>query len=510
MYERRELNNDGSYNYCDMNNDKASYREILKSTSIFGGVQVVLILVSIIRSKLVAVLLGTAGMGVLGLFNSTINLILGIIGFNIGASAVKGIASANEKGDTTEVARITTIVKKLVWVTGLVGAVCIFLFSSRLSQMTFGNENYVNSFRWLSASLLFTRLTSGYNVILQGVRKLAYLAKGNLLGALLSFIVTIPLYYIYKVDGIVPGLILSSVCTLILAWYYMRKCSIPTVIVSTQEFATESRTIIKIGFFVSLTSIASSIEGYAVRVFISNHGVIDDVGLFNAGFAIIEQYIGLIFTAMSTDFYPRLAAITNDKNAYSKLMHQQAEVAILIITPLLCAFLVFVDWGIILLYSDRFLPIKEMIHWAALGVFLKVLFWIISTLFIASSNAKLYSITQTSFVLVMLSFNILGYKYYGLEGLGISFLMGYIVSFLIVYIVAKKKYQFVFSNSFFKIFFTQLTLATLSFLVVQFFPSPTYYFVGSAILLSSVYLSFKRLNKIMDIKELLSRFKKTS
>ena len=58
-----------------MSEEKASYRSIMKATSLFGGVQVFNILISIIRSKFVAILLGPAGLGIVGLLQSTIGLV---------------------------------------------------------------------------------------------------------------------------------------------------------------------------------------------------------------------------------------------------------------------------------------------------------------------------------------------------------------------------------------------------------------------------------------------------
>ena len=52
--------------------DNNSYRHILKYMGIFGGVQGLNILMSIVRNKVVAVLLGTAGMGLISLFNATV------------------------------------------------------------------------------------------------------------------------------------------------------------------------------------------------------------------------------------------------------------------------------------------------------------------------------------------------------------------------------------------------------------------------------------------------------
>ena len=52
-----------------------SYTHILKYTGLFGGVQGINILVGLVRNKLVALILGTMGMGFLALYSSTKKLV---------------------------------------------------------------------------------------------------------------------------------------------------------------------------------------------------------------------------------------------------------------------------------------------------------------------------------------------------------------------------------------------------------------------------------------------------
>ncbi|MEG2281843.1 MAG: O-antigen translocase, partial [Rikenellaceae bacterium] len=58
--------------------DKKAYRDIVKATSVFGGVQVFNILIGIVRSKIIAILLGPEGMGISGLLQSATSLITGL------------------------------------------------------------------------------------------------------------------------------------------------------------------------------------------------------------------------------------------------------------------------------------------------------------------------------------------------------------------------------------------------------------------------------------------------
>ena len=224
-----------------MNKDQTSYRQIVKATSLFGGVQVFNILIGLVRSKIIAVLLGPAGIGIAGLFTATTGLISGLTNFGLGTSAVKNIASAYVTGDDTKVSRVVIIMRKLVWITGLIGAIVTLLLSNRLSQITFGDESYTLGFMWLSITLLLNQLTSGENVLLQGTRRLHFLAKASLIGSLLSLIVSTPLYYFLRIDGIVPALILTSITTFFVAKYFTRKISIEKILISNDQMVGESK-----------------------------------------------------------------------------------------------------------------------------------------------------------------------------------------------------------------------------------------------------------------------------
>ena len=192
----------------------------MKATSIFGGVQVINIIISIARSKILAILLGPAGIGVLGLIMSTTKLMSSLTNFGLGISAVKEIAIAFELADKKQLAKTIVIVKRWFWYTGLFGAILTLILSPVLSQLTFGNKDFTIAFVWLSITLLLNQLTSGSFVYLQGLRKLKHLAKANVIGAALGLLASIPIYYYLGVQGIVPAMIITSVLGFIVAHYF--------------------------------------------------------------------------------------------------------------------------------------------------------------------------------------------------------------------------------------------------------------------------------------------------
>lgn len=478
----------------------------MKSTSIFGGVQVFNIIIAIVRSKIVAVLLGPSGVGIISLLTTTIGLIAGVTNFGLGTVAVKNIAIADTSEDKHQIARTIHIFRRLVWITGSLGFVLTLILSPLLSRMAFGNKTYTIAFILLSITLLFAQINAGQNAVLQGMRKIQYMAKASMLGAVAGLIISIPLYFFFKEKGIVPAMIITSIITLILSWYYAKKIKIPKAIVEKTVFRNESREMLSMGFFISMSGLIGIGSAYIVRIFISKSGGIVDVGLFSAGFTIVNTYVGMVFTAMGTDYYPRLSSLAHDNEKRNESINQQAEIAVLILAPILIIFIVFIKWAIILLYSNEFLGVVTMIHWAALGVFFKAISWSIGYLFLAKSDSKLFFWNELLANSYMLAFNIAGYYYAGLSGLGISFLATYLMYFLQVYIVTNRKYGFVINKELVRLFLIQFSIAVICFVVILFFKSVAAYIVGIILILISGLYSWQKLNEKIGIKQLISNW----
>lgn len=350
--------------------------------------QVFQIIIRIIKSKIIAVLLGPEGMGIQALLTSTTDLIKGITNFGLGTSAVKNVASANNSGDKDRVATVIIVLRRLVWATGLLGALVTLAFSAYLSELTFGNKNYTLGFAWLSVTLLINQLSTGQIVLLRGLRKIKHLANSSLTGSVLGLMVSIPLYYFYGIDGIVPAIILTSIVTLLRTWYFARKIEIEEVHVDTQTTLAVGKEMMIMGFMLSISGLYVIAKKYGLRIFISNVSDIEQVGLYSAGMAIVTTYVGMVFTAMGTDYFPRLSGVAHDNAKARELINQQAEIAILILAPILTVFIVFISWIIILLYSTRFLDITQMVQWAALGMMFKAVSWSMAFIFLAKGASS--------------------------------------------------------------------------------------------------------------------------
>lgn len=442
-------------------------------------------------------------MGIVGLLTSTTGFVSALTNFGLRISSVKNVAAAAASGDESRVSMVVTIIRRLVWITGILGMVFTALFSHWLSQLTFGNTDYTLAFIWISVTLLFQQLSSGQMVILQGLRKLQYLARANMAGALIGLIISVPVYYFLRIDGIVPVIIISSLTSMILSWYFARKVRIQSVRITVKETITESKEILKMGFVLSLSGLITLGASYLVRIYISNTGGIEQVGLYNAGFALITTYVGMVFAAMSTDYYPRLSAVANNNQKTKELVNHQAEVAVLILAPILAVFLIFINWIVILLYSQKFTGINEMIHWTALGMYFKAAGWSIGYILLAKGASNLFFWNELIGNIYIIGFNIAGYRLAGLEGLGISFLAAYFIYFIQVLLVTKLKYLFSFKKVFYRVAGIQLLIGLFCFGIMRVLSTPWTFILGAILIIISTLYSFIELEKRIGIKEIV-------
>ena len=491
----------------DTEKQNNSYNQIVKTFSLFGGVQVFKILISIIRAKFVAILLGTSGLGILGLLSSTIVLLGSISNLGLNSSAVLTISKAANNNDKTFINRSIIILRRWIFFTGILGAVLTLILASNLSQWVFGNDEYIWAFVWLSLTLFFQALSNGQLALLQGLRKLNHLANATVIGSSLGLCISLLLFYFYGIKGIVPSLILTAASTLLISWYYARKIKVEKVKITILESYRGGLDMVKLGGIFVITNLFGVGVMYLIQIFINKTGGIDQVGLYGSAFGIINGYFGMIFTAMSTDLFPRLAGLSNDNPKFIKLINQQSEILMLILTPLLIFLISFLPIVIRILLTDKFLPIISLLQWAILGVFFQGICYPLGLAVAAKGYYKLYFIiVMTLHSATLLAYLIL-YYFLKLEGIGIAFLLinGSILLFNVQF--AKVKYSFSYESPFIKIFRITLIFNTIAFLVVLFAGFPEAFFTGAFLTVVSILYSYRELKKRLDFSAILQKIK---
>tara|TARA_B110000259_G_C13993203_1_gene393373 strand:- start:315 stop:1778 length:1464 start_codon:yes stop_codon:yes gene_type:complete len=442
-----------------MNNEKKiGYKIALKASALFGGVQVFEIILKIIKQKLLALWLGSFGFGIIGLFTTATNLISSITNLGLQSSAVREIAFANGKNDEKLLSKTIKAINRWVLVTGIIGALLTIFLSSLISQWLFESSLYVVSIILLSSVVLLTGIWNQQQSILQGTRNLKLLVRAGIFGSVASFACSVPLLYFFREDGIHWSIIVAALASTVVTYLYAKRVKLVKIQQTPKESFVLGLNAVKLGLAMSITAIVANLIEFILKSYISGSGGIEDVGLYAAGWSINAQYLGLIFTAMAKDYYPRLSQFSSDNTVAGKLVNEQSEIAILLLAPLIIIMVVFISFFVNLIYSIEFLAATELIKWLLIGSLFKAGSWGLSFIFLAKGDSKTFLFNELGINLFILPLYMLGYNFYGLVGIGYAFTINYILYLLLLTIVAYKKYGITYTWTYWKLFIILMTL----------------------------------------------------
>ena len=287
----------------------STYGQILKSSAMIGGSSVVNIGIGIIRTKAMALLLGPAGVGLMGLYSSILNLAQSIASMGINSSGVRQIAEAVGSGETGRIGRTAIVLRRTAIVTGVLGALLLVVFSRQISTLTFGSDQHTGAVAALSLAVFFLSVSGGQGALIQGMRRISDMARMGVLGALFGTVISIPLIYYFREKGIVPSLIISAALTILTSWWYSRKVQIQTQRVTISEWRHEAGALLKLGVAFNASSVLTMGAAYAIRLIVLRKVSFEAAGLYQSAWALGGLYVGFILQAMGADFYPRLTAV---------------------------------------------------------------------------------------------------------------------------------------------------------------------------------------------------------
>jgi O-antigen/teichoic acid export membrane protein len=480
-------------------NEKKSYNEIAKNTSIFAGVQIITILINIIRTKAAAILIGTNGTGNLSLYLTTTTMIITFTSFGLSFSTIKYISNSySNLLDNTIFNRNLYIVRRLVYYTGILGMSLCLIFSNKLSILIFGDSSYTISFIFLSFTILIQSIINGEIAILQGIQEIKKLARSNLFSAIIGLIFTISLFFLFKLNGIIPSIIISGITGLIIIKYNTRFIKTKSLHLPFKEVLFSGYEMIKLGTTIMATNLFLAIVGFLTQLYIKNNSSLEIVGIYSAGLALISGYVGLIFTAMTSDFFPRLSSNSDNIPKMNKMVNQQAEFSMLIIGPILVIMLISLPFVIEILFTKSFLPAISFLQFSILGVAFQTAHWPIGILIASRGKLKFYFYVVMLLHLISLCTNILFFKYFNLIGLGYAFLITHTIVLIIGVLSTKKVLHFKYDLEFKKIFFTHVIFITLTLFLVKYFSSLYFCYYAIPICIISVLYSFIKLKTKLD------------
>lgn len=373
----------------------SSYTQILKSSSLIGGAQGINLLLGIVRVKFAAVLIGPVGVGLLGNYTAIQGLVGTVAGLGIQSSGVRDVAAAVGNGDSQAIGATILTLRRVCWLTGLLGMLALVGLSPWLSRWTFDSDDYVVDIALLGLLILFVNVSGGQIALIQGMRRIGDLARLQVVGAAAGTAISIGFYFWLGLRGIVPALLLGAGVQLAASWHFARRVPAPVVTVSWRESFHLAGGLVRLGLVFMWGGLITSLVAYLTRALITQQISLEAVGIFSAAFALSGMFINFVLGAMGADYYPRLTAVASDRNAVNRLVNEQTEIGLLLAVPGLLATLSLAPWIIRLFYTGAFLPAADLLQWFILGCLGRVISWPLGYVMLALSKGQWYFVTET-------------------------------------------------------------------------------------------------------------------
>lgn len=399
----------------------ANYKGILRSTTWVGGANALNILVAVVRTKVFAFILGPYGIGVLGLYQSIIDVMKNCFIMGVHMSGVKFIAERNT--DTVHRNQVISFILYIGILLGILGFSICFIFSKEISYYTFASYEYTNSIRLLSISVFFLIIYQVGLAILQGLREIKAMAFATFIAPLVSVFISIPFVIIFREKSIVCVLLFNSFVSFITILCVIKKNDVSLGNIELKNFLIQSVSVIRLGIMLTLTASFATLSLYIIRQYILEKSSMEMVGLFQASWTLSTVYVGVILSAMAADYFPKLTAVSKSIEQIYIVSNESITIALLVGGPLVLLLCALMSVVIKVLYSSAFLGELLMFKLMLLGTIPKLASTFFGYILLVRNDNVKYIISSANWYISFLLFSFVLWNIIGLYAIGISYII---------------------------------------------------------------------------------------
>ena len=408
---------------------------------IIGTSQVFNILISIVRIKVLAVLLGPSGVGLLSVYNSLLEVVEKTAGLGMQSSGLREIATSRD--DKARLSKVRHVLFAAYLIQGTLAMIAVWLLRERITIWLFGEATRTTEVGLIGIAILIGLLSYAQTTLLQGLRKISDLGRVTVFSNFIGTLAGLAALWLQGENGLIWFILVQPLATVLIALHYTRHLPIPAAVrLSLFETWNVWKPMAKLGVAFMLGGLATVATLLIIRTHITQELGLDAAGHFAAAWGITMTYVAFILVAMGGEYYPRLTEVINDKVAAVQLMNDQAQLGLAISGPVFLLLIGLAPWIITLLYSAKFDPAVPLLQWLMVGNVFKYVGSVIGFSIVAAGRAKTFLFVELSFNIVFLGMVFVFMPHIGLEVTAYAFVLGYLLHMCMVYLVARRTLSF--------------------------------------------------------------------
>lgn len=403
----------------------------LIKTSLLNAIAVAIKMLTMLGiNKILAIYVGPAGYAAIGNFQNAVQMIttLGSGAINTGVTKYTAEYHADEA------------LQRKVWQTAgsiaLLGSVItgllVAVFHRKLAGWFLSDEQYSSVFIWFGLTLVFFVFNTLLLAILNGKKEIKRYVIINITGSFFSLIVSALMIVQFGLYGALLTLAInqSLVFFVTLALCYRTTWFKLKYLVG----AIDRQSAINLGKFTAMavtSAVTVPVSHIMVRNFLGENLGWDAAGYWEAMWRLSGAYLMLMTTTLSVYYLPRFAEL-KEINDLKKEVFNAFKIILPITVCLGLCIYIFRDFIIKFLFTEEYMPMRDLFAWQIFGDILKISGWLLGYILISKALAKAFIFLEILFSSTFYFFTFILVDYFGLKGAVISHAVNYFIYVLVM------------------------------------------------------------------------------
>ena len=407
--------------------------DIIKVFSLNALSTFVRMLAGMVSVKVVAVIIGPAGIALLGQLNNFSSILLGMANGGINSGITKYVAEY--KDDDNKVKAYISNALRITLICSVFISLILILFCKQLSQLILLSKEYYYVFIVFGITITLFTLNGLVISILNGYKEFKLYVRVSIFGTIAGLLYSILLVFLWDLSGAMINAVTFQSIMLFVTLWMCRK--LPWM--KREYFAQKlNKSIVKkyLGYsLMTLTTLAllptcqMLLRGYVISELSPT-----DAGIWEGMNRISNMYLSVITSAFAIYYLPRLSEISNPIELRCEIFRCYKA-----IVPILLGISVFIfllkHFIIKILFTPEFYPMESLFGWQLAGDMFKMCSWLLSYLMVAKAMTGKFVITEVAFNLSYLVLAFLFMRINGIVGLTQGYLIAYIMYTVVMIIM---------------------------------------------------------------------------
>jgi O-antigen/teichoic acid export membrane protein len=409
-------------------------KQLVKASAMLGTAQVLALFFKLINTKFLAIFLGPYGVGV---FNQIVFFyvwVMLIASLGTKQGIIKYISEYNADKRYEEIKETVITLRVILLGFSLIVALVLYLCAQQISSLLFGSTEYTNLVALISFAMPQAILMDFYSSLVYGFRPIKQISLFMISEAGVGVLILVPLVYFWGLKGAVFDIMILALCQLVIIWWIYRKhCPVRETIRDIKLFAL--RSVYKVINY-GLVYLVIQIVQYLVltilfrRLIITQLGI-EANGIYSPAYGLSLQSFFLIYFTIYIYSFTKISEAKQLDEITSEV-NKLLRIALLVMTPVLFVLISYRKWLILLLYTEKFLEVTQIMPVQFLGDFFRVISLAIALPIFARANLKAMLAFDISIHFIFYGIACISVPKYGLPGAAFSYLALYVLYFIVV------------------------------------------------------------------------------